>query len=80
MDRRLVAIRNWEPEKGNEGEGGKSRMALGSGLAVDKQSFNVIKRKGEESLRLGVTEGKPGVKVRRGIQKGEGKQIDVVLL
>lgn len=55
-------------------------MSLGSDLAVDKQSFNVIKRKGEESLRLGVTEGKPGVKVRRGIQKGQGKQIDVVLL
>lgn len=55
-------------------------MALGSDLAVDKQSFNVMKSRGEESLRLRVTEGKPGVKVRRGIQKGEVKQTDVVLL
>lgn len=59
---------------------GESRMALGSDLAVDKQSFNVMKSRGEESLRLRVTEGKPGVKVRRGIQKGEVKQTDVVLL
>ena len=39
-----------------------------------------IKSRGEESLRLGFTEGKPGVEERRGMQKSEGKKIDVVIL
>ena len=48
--------------------------------AVDKYSFSEIKSRGEESLRLGFTEGKPGVEERKGMQKSEGKKIDVVIL
>jgi len=48
--------------------------------AVYKHSFSEIKSRGEESLRLGFTEGKPEVEERRGMQKNEGKKIDVVIL
>ena len=49
-------------------------------IAVDKHSFSEIKSRGEESLRLGFTEGKPGVEERRGMRKSEGKKIDAVIL